>query len=219
MNVLVACEFSGIVRDAFIERGHDAVSCDLLPTERPGPHYQGHIEMLLAEPERWDMMIAFPPCTDLSVIGASHWAIKQADGRQQAAIELVRTLLLAPIKHIAVENPVGRINTALRPPDQIIDPCQFGDPWRKRTCLWLSGLPPLRQTDTVEPSGHWVDGGTRVQHKDRAYGDAKFGSGTDTARKAERSRTFPGIAAAMAAQWGSPFSYQPTLDQALAATS
>ena len=209
MKVLVACEFSGIVRDAFRARGHDAVSCDLLPTERPGPHIQADVRTVLDD--GWDMMIAFPPCTDLSVIGAKDWARKQADGRQQAALELVRALMLAPIRHIAVENPVGRISTAFRPPDQIIHPYQFGDPWMKRTCLWLTGLPALRPTKLVEPRGHWVDGGSRVTHKDRAYGDAKFGSGSDTARKVERSRTFPGIAAAMAAQWGGQFAYQGML--------
>jgi len=156
-------------------------------------------------------MIAFPPCTDLSAIGASHWAIKQADGRQQAAVEFVRSLMLAPVHHIAIENPAGRLNTALRAPDQIIDPYQFGDPWAKRTCLWLLRLPPLRPTNVVAPRGHWVDGGTRVQHKDRAYADEHFGSSTDAARKHERSRTFQGIADAMADQWVGEFAYQDTL--------
>jgi len=214
MRVLVACEFSGTVREAFRARGHDAVSCDLLPTEIPGPHHQGDARDVLDQ--GWDMMIAFPPCTDLSVIGAAQWAAKQADGRQAAALALVRDLLTAPVRHIALENPVGRINTALRPPDQIIHPWQFGHPWLKRTCLWLVRLPELRPTGIVAPRGHWVDGGTRVAHKDRAYGDAKFGSGTDAARKSERSRTFSGIAEAMADQWGTgELVYQMTLDDCL----
>jgi hypothetical protein len=212
MRVLVACEFSGVIRDAFRARGHDAMSCDLLPTEAPGPHHQGDVRDVLGA--GWDLMLAFPPCTDLSVIGASHWAIKQADGRQQAALELVRTLLLAPVGRIALENPVGRINTALRKPDQIIHPWQYGHPWHKRTCLWLVNLPLLRPTEVVTPCGHWVDGGTRVKDKSRAYGDARFGSGTDQERKAQRSRTFAGIAAAMADQWGAAgIPYQPTLDE------
>lgn len=216
VRVLVGCEYSGAVRDAFRARGHDAWSCDLEPTEAdPAWHIRGDVRDAL-DRGPWDALIAFPPCTDLSVIGAGLWAEKQADGRQGAALELVRALMLAPVRHIAIENPVGRINTALRPPDQIIQPWWFGDPWLKRTCLWLSGLPPLRPTVIVEPRGHWVDGGSRVKHKDRAYGDGRFGSRTDAARKVERSRTFPGIAAAMADQWGGgEFLWQPTLFDAL----
>ena len=208
MRVLLACEFSGIAREAFKARGHDAWSCDLEPAETPGQHHQGDIREVLAD--GWDLMIAFPPCTDLSVIGASHWSAKRADGRQQAAIELVRLLMLAPIPHIAVENPVGKISTSLRPPDQIIHPWQFGDPWMKRTCLWLKQLPPLRSTQVVTPAGHWVNGGSRTKAPGRTYADARFGSGSAIARTAERSRTFPGIAAAMAAQWDE-FAYQPVL--------
>lgn len=186
MKVLVACEFSGRVRDAFIERGHDAVSCDLLPSETPGPHYQGHVEMLLFEPEQWDMMIAFPPCTYLSKAGARWWPGKQAE--QAEALDFVRLLMNAPIPYIAIENPVGRISTAIRKPDQIIEPYQFGDPWRKGTCLWLKNLPPLEPTRVVEPTGYWV-GGDRVKH----------GEHRDPRR---RSLTFTGIAEAMASQWG-----------------
>jgi hypothetical protein len=200
MRVLVACEHSGRVRDAFTARGHHAVSCDLLPSATPGRHHQGDVRDLLGD--EWDLMIAFPPCTDLSVIGAKQWAAKQADGRQRAALDFVLMLMGAPIPRVCVENPVGKINTAIRKPDQIINPFQFGDPWRKRTCLWLRDLAPLAPGPVVEPVGHWVDGGTRVQRKDRAYGDARFGSGSDAARKIERSATFPGIARAMAEQWG-----------------
>ena len=177
MRVLVACEFSGIVREAFARRGHEAWSCDLLESEQPTLfHHQGDARDLLND--GWDIMIAFPPCTDLSVIGAAQWRAKQADGRQAAALAFVCELMAAPIPRIAIENPVGRISTAIRKPDQIIHPWQFGEPWMKRTCLWLSGLPALRPTVIVEPLGHWVDGGSRVAHKERAYGDARFGSGT-----------------------------------------
>lgn len=192
---------SGRVRDAFTARGHDAVSCDILPSLTPGNHYQGDIRDLLGS-ESWDLMIAFPPCTDLSVVCAKDWPAKQADGRQGRALAFVQMLMDAPIQRVAIENPVGRINTAIRKPDQIINPYQFGDPWKKRTCLWLKGLPLLVATEVVEPKGHWVDGGSRVAHKDREFGDAKFGSKSSEARSKQRNLTFPGIARAMAEQWG-----------------
>lgn len=208
MRVLVACEFSGVVRDAFRARGHDAWSCDLLPTEAdPAWHLRGDVLDVLAG-DRWDALIAFPPCDHLSKIGAASWARKRADGRQASALGLVRALMLAPVRHIAIENPAGRISTALRPPDQVIHPYQFGDPWYKQTCLWLAGLPPLRPTLIVEPTGHWVDGGpvkTGLPVRDRGVW-----SGPGRARA--RSRTFPGIAAAMADQWGGgAFTWQPAL--------
>jgi site-specific DNA-cytosine methylase len=213
VRVLVACEFSGIVRDAFRARGHDAVSCDLLPTETHGPHIQGDVRDVLTD--GWELMVAFPPCTDLSTVNASHWAIKQADGRQRIALELVRSLLLAPVGRIALENPVGRINTALREPDQIIHPWQFGHPWRKRTCIWLVNLPLLRPTEVVTPQGHWVDGGTQTEFKDRVCVDAAMPSGRQ--RASQRSRTFAGIASAMADQWSAAgLPYQPTLDEVTA---
>jgi site-specific DNA-cytosine methylase len=120
MRVLVACEFSGRVRDAFTARGHDAMSCDLLPSDRPGPHYQGDVRDILSS--GWDMMIAFPPCDHLSKAGSRWWPEKQADGRQQAALDFVTFLMDAPVERIAIENPVGRISTAIRKPDQIIQP-------------------------------------------------------------------------------------------------
>lgn len=200
MKVLVACEFSGRVRDAFIAKGHDAVSCDILPTMSPGPHYEGDVRDILGD--GWDLMIAFPPCTDLSIIGARYWEAKRDDGRQEAALDFVRLLLEADIPRIALENPVGLINSAIRKPDQIINPFQFGAPWRKRTCLWLKGLPNLEPTDIVEPVGYWVDGGSSVKHKSAAFGDAGFGSQREERRKAQRSLTFLGIANAMADQWG-----------------
>lgn len=182
MRVLVACEFSGIVREAFRARGHDAWSCDLLPTEIPGPHIAGDVRSVLGD--GWDMMIAFPPCTHLANSGARWWKYKQAE--QEAALRFVWQLMSADIPQIVIENPVGRISTKIRKPDQIIQPYQFGDPAMKTTCLWFKHMRPLfytrvmaerRQESWLEPSGP---------------NQAK-----------NRSRTYPGIAAAMAAQWGS----------------
>jgi hypothetical protein len=180
--VLVACEFSGIVRDAFRRRGHDAVSCDLLPTEQPGPHYQGHIEMLLAEPERWDMMIAFPPCTHLCASG-NRWHAGTPE--RDAALEFVRLLLGAPIPKIALENPVGAINSRIRRPDMILQPWQYGHRETKATCLWLKGLPPLMAADV------WAGPYEARVHRMPQSRD----------RWKNRSRTLPGIAEAMADQW------------------
>lgn len=183
MRVLIACEFSGTVRDAFRARGHDAWSCDVLPTETPGPHIEGDVLAVLGEP--WDLMIAHPPCTHLAVSGARHFARKRASGEQQAALEFVRMLLDAPIARIALENPVSVISTAIRKPDQIIQPWQFGHGETKATCLWLKGLPPLRPTNVVEG------------RSDRIH---RMPPGPD--RWKERSRTYAGIAQAMAGQWG-----------------
>lgn len=181
MKVLVACEFSGIVRDAFIAEGHDAVSCDLLPTEHPGPHIQGDVATILGN--GWDLMIAHPPCTDLCSSGARWW--KEKNGRQKAALDFVRLLLTAPIAHIALENPVGRISTAIRKPNQIIQPWQFGHGETKATCLWLKNLPRLQPTNIV-------DGREARVHR----------LSPSNARWKERSRTLTGIAKAMADQWG-----------------
>ena len=147
MRVLVACEFSGRVRDAFIRHGHDAVSCDLLPSETEGPHYQGDVRDILNN--GWDLMVAHPPCTDLAVSGARWFADKRADGRQQAALDFVRLLMDAPIPRIAVENPVSIISSAIRKPDQVVQPWQFGEGETKATCLWLKDLPKLTATDVV----------------------------------------------------------------------
>ena len=148
LRVLVACELSGVVRDAFIARGHDAMSCDLEPTERPGPHYQGDVRDVLDFP--WDMMLAFPPCTHLSVSGARHFAAKRMDGRQQVGVSFFMALAKADIPRIAIENPVGIMSSLWRRPDQIVQPWQFGHGETKATCLWLKGLPPLVPTDLVE---------------------------------------------------------------------
>jgi hypothetical protein len=181
MRVLVACEYSGAVRDAFIARGHDAMSCDLLPTERPGPHYQGNVFDVLHD--GWDLMIAHPPCTHLAVSGARWWKDKQAE--QADALAFVRMLMAAPIPRIAIENPVSKISTAIRKPDQIIQPWQFGHGETKATCLWLKGLPKLVPTDIV-------DGREARIHMMSPSAD----------RWKERSRTYRGIADAMASQWG-----------------
>lgn len=183
MRVLVACEYSGRVRNAFAEMGHDAMSCDLLETEVPGNHYQGSILDVLHD--GWDLMIAHPPCTDLAVSGARYFAEKIADGRQQRALDFVRMLLDAPIGKIALENPISVISSKIRKPDQIIQPWQFGHGETKATCLWLKGLPKLVPTDVV-------DG-----RKPRI-----FNMPPSPNRWKERSRTYEGIAKAMAEQWG-----------------
>jgi site-specific DNA-cytosine methylase len=181
MKVLVACEFSGTVRDAFSALGHNAWSCDLLPTEIPGPHLQGDVREVLDE--GWDLMIAHPPCTHLAVSGARWFKDKRSE--QEEALEFVRLLLAAPIPCIALENPISVISSRIRKPDQVIQPWQFGHGEVKGTCLWLKNLPKLVPTNVV--SGREA----RVH---------RMPPGPD--RWKERSRTFPGIAQAMAAQWG-----------------
>lgn len=181
MKILIACEFSGTVRDAFRRRGHDALSCDLLPSEQPGPHYQGSVLDVLGE--GWDLMIAHPPCTHLAVSG-SRW-FKDKAVEQAEALQFVRDLLAAPIPRIALENPVSVISSRIRKPDQIIQPWQFGHGETKATCLWLKGLPMLVPTDVV-------DGREARVHR--------MSPGPNRWR--ERSRTFAGIAEAMAEQWG-----------------
>lgn len=183
MRVLIACEYSGTVREAFRARGHDAWSCDLLPTERPGPHYQGDVRDILND--GWDAMVAHPPCTHLAVSGARWFKDKQAE--QAEALAFVRLLLDAPIPRIAVENPVSVISSRIRKPDQIIQPWQYGHGETKATCLWLKGLPPLIPT-------HIVEGREARIHKMPPSPD----------RWKLRSATFPGIAQAMADQWGTP---------------
>jgi hypothetical protein len=182
MRVLVACEYSGIVRDAFIVAGHDAMSCDLLDTERSGPHYKGDVRDVLNYP--WDLMIAHPPCTDLSVSGARHFEAKRIDGRQQASVSFFMLLAKADIPQIAIENPVCIMSSLWRKPDQVIQPYQFGHGETKATCLWLKGLPKLRPTNIVEGREHRV-------HRMPPSPD----------RWKERSRTYQGIADAMAQQW------------------
>lgn len=183
MRVLIACEYSGAVRDAFIAKGHEAMSCDLLETEVRGPHYQGDVRDVLNYP--WDLMIAHPPCTHLSVSGARHFEAKRMDGRQQAAVSFFLMLAKADIPMIAIENPVCIISSMWRKPDQIIQPWQFGHGETKATCLWLKGLSPLIPSQIV-------DGRENRIHRMPPSED----------RWKERSRTYSGIAIAMAEQWG-----------------
>jgi hypothetical protein len=192
MRVLIACEYSGTVRDAFRAAGHDAMSCDLLPTDRPGPHYQGDVFDIIGDD--WDMMIAHPPCTHLAVSGAKHFAAKIADGRQAAALFFVRRLLDAPIPRICVENPVSIISSQIRKPDQIIQPWMFGHEATKTTCLWLKGLPHLVPTDIVGK-------GARHVTKSGKSLPTWYNLPPSPDRWKIRSATFQGIADAMAAQW------------------
>lgn len=190
MKVLIACEYSGVVRDAFIAAGHDAMSCDILPTESPGSHYQGDVRDVLHE--GWDLMIAHPPCTHLAVSGARWFKDKRREQRE--ALEFVRLLLNAPIDRIALENPVSIISSQIRKPDQVIQPWQFGHGETKATCLWLKNLPLLEPTDIVEG------------REQRIW---KLPPSPDRAKL--RSRTYEGIAAAMAAQWGIPALIQASI--------
>ena len=181
MRVLIACEFSGIVRDAFIARGHDAVSCDLLPTERPGPHIQDDVTYLIHR--RYDLMIAFPPCLRLCVSGARWFKDKQDE--QELAVKFFMMLALTDIPKTCIENPVGIMSTRWRKPDQYIQPWQFGHGETKKTGLWLHNLPLLKPTNIVEGREQRIH---------------RMSPGPD--RSKNRSRTFQGIANAMAEQWG-----------------
>lgn len=201
MRVLVACEFSGVVRDAFLARGHDAWSCDLLPSEQPGQHLQGdaivfayggtkgrvpmgkHAYLWPDDLMNWDLMIAHPPCTHLAVSGARWFKNKLME--QKEALQFVYALMHAPVKRIALENPISIISSRIRKPDQIIQPWQFGHGETKATCLWLKNLPPLVPTNIV------------VGREARVH---RMPPGPNRWR--ERSRTFQGIADAMADQWG-----------------
>lgn len=182
MKVLIACEYSGTVREAFSKLGHDVWSCDILETEIPGNHLQCDVREILSD--GWDMMIAHPPCTHLAVSGARWFKYKQKE--QAEALEFVRLLLDAPIEKIALENPISIISSHIRKPDQIIQPWQYGHGETKATCLWLQNLPKLQSTNIVEG------------REQRIW---KMPPGEN--RWKERSRTFEGIAQAMANQWGS----------------
>ena len=190
MKVLIACEYSGAVRDAFISQGHDAISCDLLPTDALGPHYQGDVRDIIED--GFDLMVAHPPCTHLAVSGARWFKDKQVE--QAEALDFVRLLLSAPIGKIALENPISIISSRIRKPNQIIQPWQFGHPESKSTCLWLKNLPKLIATDILPlpASGRWSN--------QTPSGQNKLGPSPD--RWKERSKTYQGIAEAMAQQWG-----------------
>lgn len=184
-KVLVACEYSGAVRDAFLAMGHDAMSCDLLPTDVPGPHYQGDVFDIIGD--GWDLMIAHPPCTYLCVSGI-HWNTSRPERKihTESALDFFQRLLNAPIPHIALENPVSVASSRIRPPDQTIQPWQFGHGETKATCLWLKNLPQLQPTNIVSGRENRI-------HKMAPSKD----------RWKLRSATYPGIAQAMAQQWGS----------------
>lgn len=200
MRVLVACETSGIVREAFLRKGHDVISCDLLPAEDDSPyHYQGDVRDLLEDME-FDLMIAHPPCTYICIAGM-HWTSRGLRDPQLTvdAIRFAERLWSAPVSRICIENPVGVLSTRskLGKPSQIIQPYQFGENASKKTCLWLKGLPLLKPTEFVDPR---IVGGKQRWGNQTDSGQNRLGPSKD--RWALRSRTYPGIAFAMAAQWG-----------------
>ena len=196
MKILIACEYSGRVREAFKACGHDTTSCDILPTSIAGQHYQGDIFDIIDN--GFDMMIAFPPCTHLAVSGARWFEEKRKDGRQQQGIDFFLKLANANIEKICLENPVSIMSTEWRKPDQIIQPWQFGHETTKATCLWLKGLPLLEPTNIVSK-------GKRVFYKSGnsspEWHDKTWGLSPEERAKA-RSKTYMGIAKAMAEQWG-----------------
>ena len=193
MKVLVACEYSGTVRDAFARKGHYAVSCDLLDSDTEGLHYKGSVLDVLFD--GWDLMIAHPPCTHLAVSGARWFPNKRKE--QEESLAFVKTLMNAPIPQIAIENPVSIISSKIRKPDQIIQPWQFGHGETKATCLWLKNLPKLEPTQIVEGREQ------RIHKLPPSLDRAKI-----------RSKTYEGIAIAMAEQWTKPVSIQTELDLA-----
>jgi len=188
VRILIACEFSGVVRDAFRRGGHDAVSCDLDPSETPGQHLLGdvldHLDGIDGHP--WDMMIAFPPCTYLCRAGARYWRDPLRRKRQDDAVGFVRTLWHAQIPRVCIENPPGCLSSRFNPVFQTIQPWQFGHGYTKLTCLWLRGLPPLIDTVIHQGRESWTERNNPMSKQ----------------RSRRRSRTFPGIAEAMANQWG-----------------
>ena len=196
MKILIACEFSGTVREAFTKLGHDVTSCDLEPTSLPGKHYQGDVNDIIND--GWDMMIAFPPCTHLAVSGARHFEQKRKDGRQQQGIDFFMSMINAPIPKIAVENPIGIMSSLYKKPNQIIHPYHFGHEASKSTCLWLKELPLLNHTNVVS-KGEFVTfpSGKRMT---KWYADSAKNNAVT--RTKIRNTTFQGIADAMADQWG-----------------
>lgn len=200
MRILLACEESQAVTVAFRKKGHEAYSCDLLPTSGNHPEWHIQADALEIVKMRWDMIIAFPPCTHLAVSGAAWFEQKKRDGRQQMGIGFFLAFTaLDHVPMVAIENPVGIMSTFYRKPDQIIQPWMFGDPYEKKTCLWLKGLPPLKPTDAVQPEPRIATGGNgRTMPK--WYAEAW--SLAPHERSMLRSKTFPGIAKAMADQWG-----------------
>lgn len=204
MKILIACEESQAVCKEFRLLGHDAYSCDIQECsgERPEWHIQEDALQVIKR-DKWDIIIAFPPCTDLTVACSGLWPEKWEDGRQPAAIDFVMSIYNSDCPLIAIENPVGKLNSYWRKPDQIIHPFQFGDPFKKRTCLWLKGLPKLTNTNLVEPKYHYTSNSTRgglLKDGTRKKSELPIYKAWDTPK--ERSKTFTGIAKAMAEQWG-----------------
>lgn len=191
MKVLVACEYSGTVRDAFIKVGHDAISCDLLPTDSLGPHYQGNVMDIIND--GFDLMIAHPPCTYLSVSGM-HWTTRGLRDPKltEDALDFVQKLMNADIPRIALENPISIISSRIRKPDQIIQPWMFGHDASKKTCLWLKNLPQLNPTNIIVKQRY---------ENQTVSGQNKLPPSKD--RWKIRSKTYQGVADAMASQWGS----------------
>lgn len=197
MKVLIACEESQVVCKAFRERGHEAYSNDI--QDCSGGHPEWHLKMDALEAIAlggWDLIIAFPPCDHLSKAGGAHWKKPEKKALQLLALQFVHAIMDAECERISIENPVGKISTSIRKPDQRIQPYHFGDPYTKETCLWLKGLPPLRATQIVEPVANWVRPGNI---RNRKFNRVKEGA---NGNKKTRSKTFPGIAKAMAEQWG-----------------
>lgn len=194
MRVLVACEFSGVVRDAFIARGHNAISIDLHRSLRPGPHIVANVLASLSLD--WDLCIAHPPCTALCVSGNRHYADTSA---REDALSFIQALMDAPIDKICIENPIGVISSRIRKPDQIIQPYEFGDAASKKTCLWLKNLPPLVKDPELRVPGRVVDGKERWANQTDS-GQNRLGPSPD--RGLLRAVTYQGIADAMAVQWG-----------------
>lgn len=207
LRMLAACESSARVRDAFAGRGWDAWSIDILPSETPGQHIQGDVIRFykMIHSHAFDLIIAFPPCTDLSLAGARFWKQKQADGRQQAAANFFMSMVHSPARYVAVENPRGWMNKHYRRPDQIVEPWWFGDKFAKKTCLWTKNLPLLAADRPVTPTGRVATGGGSWR-TDSAAGRKAMSAYEDSEgrvnRAKVRSRTFPGFARALASQWG-----------------
>jgi site-specific DNA-cytosine methylase len=216
MKILIACEESQAVCKEFRKLGHEAYSCDIL--ECSGGHPEWHIKQDIYEVinDKWDIMIAFPPCTHLTVSGARHFEQKKKDGRQKQGIDFFMSMINAPIQKIAVENPIGIMSNYYRKPDQIIQPYYFGDPFQKSTCLWLKNLPKLyynlepnlfdKNITSTKDKGemvYWIDKKTgKKKCQAKWYYDALINAKTKEERSTLRSKTFPGIAKAMAEQWG-----------------
>jgi hypothetical protein len=203
MKILVACEESQAVTKELRKLGHEAFSCDILPCSGgyPGWHIQEDVMKVMHR--GWDMMVAFPPCTHLSVSGAKHFKIKIADGRQQEGVDFFMALVNAPIPKIAIENPIGVMSTKYRKPNQIIQPWQFGDEAQKSTCLWLKNLPELLPTKIVGKGEftEWISKKGVKKRQPKWYYEALRNAKSNEERGMIRSKTFPGIAKAMATQW------------------